>query len=258
MSELGLRFRGFQALLGKEVRRFSHVVAHSIGQPVVTTTLYFVVFGLGLGGRLRDVDGVPYVEFIVPGLVALAMVQAAFVSTSNCIFLMKTQGTFVDVLVAPLGWIEPLAAFTLASILRALLVGALTWVVATAFTGFGLAHPLWTVLFAVLVGATFGLVGLAAAIASDRFEQLSIVPTFFITPLTFLGGVFYSVSALPEPWGAISRANPITHMVEGLRYGMLGLDGGRVWMALAVTGGTLAASFAAATWMLATGYKLRS
>jgi ABC-2 type transport system permease protein len=249
---------GFQTLLAKETRRFLRVPGQTLAQPVVTTSLYFLVFGYALGGRVRELDGVPYVRFIVPGLIMLALIQNAFLNTASSLFIAKVQGTIVDLLVAPLGVADLVIAFTLAAVIRGLLVGGIVWLVAGLFTGLSVAHPLWMLTFAVLVAATFGLLGLAVAIWSDQFEQLNLIPTFIITPLTFLGGVFYSARMLPEPWAAITRANPILYMVEGLRYGVLGASNSSPWLGLAITGGLASVTLLLVCWMLATGYKLRS
>jgi len=249
---------GFRTLLVKEMRRFLRVPGQTLAQPVVTTALYFLVFGYALGGKVREVDGVSYDRFIVPGLILLGLSQNAFLNTSSSMFIAKMQGTIVDLLVAPLGVTDLVVAFTLAAVVRGLMVGAIVWIIAALFTGFDVAHPGWVLVFGVLVGATFGLVGLAVAIWSDKFEQLNIVPTFIITPLTFLGGVFYSAHMLPPPWSTICRANPVLYMVEGLRYGVVGVSASSPWLGLAVTGGIGALSLAIAVWMLATGYKLRS
>jgi ABC-2 type transport system permease protein len=248
---------GFRTLFNKEVRRFLKVPGQTVAQPVVTTSLYFLVFGYAVGTRVRDIDGVPYVRFIVPGLILLALIQNAFLNTSSSLFIAKIQGTVVDLLVAPLGVADLLAGFVLAAVARGLLVGGVVWLVSAAFTGFGLAHPLWVIVFAVLVAATFALVGLAVAIWSDKFEQLNIIPTFLITPLTFLGGVFFSPRMLQRPWSTITRANPVLYMVEGLRFGVVGVAGSSPWLGLLVTGILFAAALGIATWMLATGYKLR-
>jgi len=159
--------------------------------------------------------------------------------------------------VAPLSVGETLSAFTLAAIVRGLVVAAVVWLVAGIFTGFGVAHPLWVVVFSLLVAATFGLIGLAVAIWSDKFEQINLVPTFIITPLTFLGGVFYSAHMLPSPWSLLTRLNPVLYMVEGLRYGLLGVSSASPWTGLAVSSALALASGALTWWMLATGYKLR-
>src|SRR5262249_1716696 len=158
-----------------------------------------------LGGRVRELDGVPYVRFIVPGLIMLALIQNAFLNTSSSLFIAKLQGTIVDLLVAPLGVFDLIVGFTLAPVVRGLIVGVLVVAIPAIFTGFQVAHPGWVVTFGLLVSGTFGLLGLAVAIWSDKFEQLNLVPTFVITPLTFLGGVFYSVKMLPSPWNEITR-----------------------------------------------------
>jgi ABC-2 type transport system permease protein len=249
---------GLRTLFSKETRRFLRVPGQTLAQPVITTALYFLVFGFALGGRVREVDGVSYVRFIVPGLVMLSLIQNSFLNTASSMFIAKMQGTIIDLLVAPLSVAELMIAFTLSAVLRGVMVGSLVWLVAAVFTGFSVAHPLWVALFAVLVSLTFGLLGLAIAIWSDKFEQLNLIPTFVITPLTFLGGVFYSARMLPEPWAAITRVNPVLYMVEGLRYGLLDLAGPSPWLGLGITSGMAALAAAVVWWMLASGYKLRS
>jgi ABC-2 type transport system permease protein len=248
---------GFRTLLQKETRRFLRVPGQTLAQPVVTTALYFLVFGFALGGRVRELDGVSYVRFIVPGLVMLGLIQNAFLNTASSMFIAKVQGTIVDLLVAPLSTSEILGAFALAAVVRGVAVGGITWVVAAIFTGFEVAHPIWVVAFAFLVAFTFGVIGLAVAIWSDKFEQLNLIPTFIITPATFLGGVFYSARMLPEPWAAITRANPILYMVEGLRYGILGVAGTSPWLGAGITLLIAFASTGLTWWMLESGYKLR-
>ena len=247
---------GFRTLLAKETRRFLKVPGQTLAQPVVTTSLYFLVFGYALGGRVREVDGVPYLQFIVPGLVMLALIQNSFLNSASSMFIAKVQGTIVDLLVAPLGPLELVLAFTLGAVVRGFLVGGTVWIVGAVFTGVVAAHPLWMIAFAILVAATFGLLGLAVAIWSNQFEHLNIIPTFVITPLTFLGGVFYSAHMLPGIWAKVTRANPILYMVEGLRYGMLG-GAQAPWPGLALTAAIFSAALGLAWWMLASGYKLR-
>ena len=226
---------------------------------MITTALYFLVFGFALGGLVREVDGVRYVRFIVPGLVMLSLIQNAFLNTASSMFIAKMQGTIVDLLVAPLSPMELLGAFTLGGVVRGVLVGGIVWLVAAMFTGFSIAHPVWVIAFALLVAAEFALFGLIVAIWSDKFEQLNLIPTFVITPLTFLGGVFYSARMLPEPWAAITKLNPILYMVEGLRYGVLG-HVERVAVARArADAGADARRRPRVVWvMLARGYKLRA
>jgi len=249
---------GFKTLLTKETRRFLRVPGQTLAQPIVTTMLYFLVFGYALGGRVREVDGVPYTRFIVPGLMLLGLSQNAFLNTSSSMFIAKVQGTIVDLLVAPLSVTDLICAFTLAAVARGVLVGGIVWLISALFTGFEVSHPLWVLVFGTVVAATFGLVGLVVAIWSEKFEQLNIIPTFIITPLTFLGGVFYSAHMLPRPWSYVSRANPVLYMVEGLRYGVVGTASSSPWLGLAVTLVFGLASLSIAIWMLKTGYRLRS
>ncbi len=249
---------GFKTLLVKETRRFLKVPGQTVAQPVITTALYFLVFGFALGGLVRQVDGVSYVRFIVPGLVMLSLIQNSFLNTASSMFIAKMQGTIVDLLVAPLSPTELVTAFTLAAVVRGVLVAGIVWLVAALFTGFSIAHPAWVIAFALLVAAEFALFGLLVAIWSDKFEQLNLVPTFVITPLTFLGGVFYSARMLPEPWSSITRLNPILYMVEGLRYGILGRSDVSPWLGIGITLALTLASGSVVWVMLARGYKLRA
>lgn len=248
---------GFRTLLKKEISRFLKVPGQTLAQPVIMTSLYFLVFGFALGGRVRELDGIPYVRFIVPGLVMLGVIQNAFLNTASSLFIMKVQGTIVDLLVAPIGTAEILSAFVLGGIARGLMVGAIVWIVSGVFVGFHVAHPLFMIASIFVVAATFSCAGLVVAIWSEKFEQLNIVPTFVLTPLTFLGGVFYSVSLLPQPWSTITRLNPVLYMVDGLRYGLLGVESVPAGFGLALTAGFCLVAGGTAWWMLATGFRLR-
>jgi ABC-2 type transport system permease protein len=249
---------GFRTLLNKETRRFLRVPGQTLAQPVVTTTLYFLVFGYALGGRVREVDGVSYIRFIIPGLILLTVTQNAFLNTSSSMFIAKLQGTIVDLLIAPLGVADLLAAFLTAAVLRGFMTGALVWLIAGLFSSFAVAHPLWVLVYVTLIATAFAAIGLAVAIWSDKFEQLNVIPTFVLTPLTFLGGIFYSARMLPKPWDTVTRLNPILYMVEGLRFGFLGTSTSSPFLGLAITTGVAAIATILTVWMLATGYKLRS
>ena len=248
---------GLQTLFLKEVRRFLRVPGQTVLSPLVSTALYFVVFGYSLGGRVHSVDGQPYISFIVPGLVFLGIANNAFLNTSSSIFITKIQGTVVDLLAAPLQPMELLIGFVAGGMVRGLVVGVLTWLVAGFFTGFLLAYFAATISFLILVAYTFSALGLLAAIWAEKFEQINFFPTFVMLPLTFLGGVFYSVQSLPEPWRTVSLLNPMVYMVEGLRYGMLGHSA----LSPVLGSGILAALAVAATGLafqaLRTGYKLK-
>lgn len=249
---------GFQTLFNKEIRRFLRVPGQTLISPLITTTLYFLIFGISLGTELRQVHGVPYARFIVPGLVMLGVISNSFLNTSSSLFVSKIQGTVVDLLVAPISYVQTVAAFVLAAMARGILVGLAMWFVAALFTGFSVAHPLWALVFLVLVSAFFGALGLIVAIWADKFEQINLVPTFVITPLTFLGGVFYSVDRLPETFRTIAYANPILYMVEGLRYAVLGQSDVPPVIGLVLLSVLATVALVVAHRWLATGYRLRS
>ena len=248
---------GFRTLFVKEVRRFARVPGQTLLSPVITTVLYFVVFGWSLGGRLREVEGVPYARFIVPGLVALGVVSNAYSNTASSLFVMKLQGTIVDLLVSPLTYAEILWAFVAAGVVRGLLVGGVTWGVAGLFEGYGVAHPLVALALVLLAGILFAALGLITAIWASTFEQVNFIPTFFITPLTFLGGVFYSVEMLPPAFRRATLANPIFYMVDGVRFGMLGFSDASPWAGAALLATLATAAVGVAYSLLRSGYELR-
>ncbi len=248
---------GLRTLLAKEVRRFLRVPGQTLLSPLVTTTLYFVVFGWSLGARLQEVEGVPYARFIVPGLVTLGVVTNAYLNSASSLFVMKLQGTVVDLLVTPLSHAEVLAGFVAAAVLRGLLVGAVMWLVAGAFSGFHVAHPAFAVLLVLLAAVAFAALGVMTAIWAATFEQVNFFPTFVITPLTFLGGVFYSVRMLPPGLRTLTLANPVFYLVDGVRWGLVGISDASPLAGLAILVVLAAAALAGAYTMLATGYKLR-
>ncbi len=224
---------GARTLFLKEVRRFFRVPGQTLLTPVITTALYLVVFGSALGGRLREMDGVPYIAFITPGLVMLAVITNAYANASSSMFISKLQGTVVDILVAPLRYGEIVGAMVGASTVRALLVGAATFVVALLFQGgLSVAHPLLALLFPILTGIGLGSLGLFTGVWAEKFEHVNLVPAFLITPLTFLGGVFYDVSQLPQPFATLTRFNPVLYVVEGMRFAVLGTSSISPWVSL--------------------------
>ena len=249
---------GIRTLFEKEVRRFLRVPGQTLLSPLITTVLYFLVFGYSLGGRLREIDGVPYARFLLPGLVMLGLINNAFLNTSSSLFIMKLQGTLVDVLVTPLSYLELLGAFVAAACTRALLVGTLTWLTATLFLGPALPHPFIALLAALLVSISFASGGLIVALWADKFEQVNFIPTFVITPLTFLGGVFYAASMLPEKFHRLLLVNPIYYMIESMRYALLGSAGVSPLGGFAVLGFIAVAITGLALELLRRGYKLRA
>jgi ABC-2 type transport system permease protein len=246
-----------KTLLTKEVRRFLRVPGQTVLSPLISTTLYFIVFGYSISTRVHAVEGMPYLSFMVPGLIFLGIANNAFLNSSSSLFMTKMQGTVVDLLVAPLGPGELMAGFIGGAMVRGLVVGGLTWAVAAVFTPFSLQHALVAAYFLLLSSYVFSVLGMLTAIWAEKFEQINFFPTFVMMPLTFLGGVFYSVRELPAPWNHVSLFNPMVYMVDGVRYGLLGRSlfsptmGGGILLGVAVvaTGATYAA--------LRSGYKLR-
>jgi len=253
MSTIALK-----TLFLKEVRRFSKVWLQTVLSPLVTTSLYFLVFGVALGSRLREISGVPYIQFVVPGLVMMTMIRDSFLNTSSSLFQSKINGTITDILVAPIGALEMVLAYVGAAMIRAIIVGTLVYLVALSFTWFPLHDIGWTLFFTIFVTATLALLGMIAALWAEKFDHLAIFPNFVLLPLAFLGGVFYSIDLLPEPWNTVSRLNPLLYMVNGLRYGFLGVadvspitSAGVVLVSFLVVLGTASA-------LLRSGYNLRS
>lgn len=253
MSTIALK-----TLFVKEVRRFSKVWLQTVLSPLVTTSLYFLVFGVALGSRLREISGVPYIQFVVPGLVMMTMIRDAFLNTSSSLFQSKINGTITDLLVAPIGAFEMVFAYVGAAMLRSFITGALVYAVALTFTYFPLHHSGWAFFFSTFVTATLALLGMIAALWAQKFDHLSIFPNFVLLPLAFLGGVFYSISLLPEPWHTISLFNPLLYMVNGLRYGFLGVSDVTPESSAVVVLISFVTVLAVATGMLRSGYNLRS
>ncbi|HEX5750782.1 MAG TPA: ABC transporter permease [Archangium sp.] len=249
---------GMKSLLAKEVRRFMRVPGQTVLSPLISTSLYFLVFGYSLSGRVHEVEGVPYLQFIVPGLVFMGLANNAFLNSSSSLFITKIQGTVVDLLVAPLGPLELMAGFIGGAMVRGLMVGGLTWAVATLFTGFRLEHAPAALLFLLLSSYTFSVLGILAAVWAEKFEQINFFPTFVMLPLTFLGGIFYSVRELPSPWNHISLFNPMVYMVEGLRYGMLGQSGFSPLLGASILVAVALLATGVAWAALRSGYKLKA
>ncbi|HSN89886.1 MAG TPA: ABC transporter permease [Anaeromyxobacteraceae bacterium] len=248
---------GVRTLFAKEVRRFMRVPGQTVLSPLVTTTLYFVVFGWSLGARLREVEGVSYARFIVPGLVVLGALTNAYLNTASSLFVMKLQGTVVDLLVSPLSYGEILAGFLGAAVVRGMLVAGVMWSVAAVFTGFEIAHPVLAVGLLLLASLAFAALGLVTAIWATSFEQVNFFPTFLITPLTFLGGVFYSVEMLPAGLREFTFVNPVFYLVDGVRYGLLGLSDAAPAVGAALAAALAAGSVALAYAVLRSGWRLR-
>jgi ABC-2 type transport system permease protein len=248
---------GFQTLLRKEILRFWKVVFQTVAGPVVSTVLYLLVFSNALQGRVEAFPGVGYGEFLIPGLVMMAMLQNAFANASSSLVQSKVTGNIVFVLLPPLSVRELFAAYVGAAMARGLAVGAGVFAVTLLFALPRFAAPLWAAVFALLGCAILGTMGLIAGIWAEKFDQMAAVQSFVIAPATFLAGVFYSVHTLPPFWQAVSHLNPFFYIVDGFRYGFFGQSDVAPLASLAVVVLTLAAACAVALRMLHTGYRLR-
>ncbi len=214
---------GVWTLIKKELVRFVRVPIQTLGSPVVTSLLYFAVFGAAVGSRIGDMDGLSYAEFITPGLIMMNIIMVSFTGVGSGIMLAKIMNTLTDILVTPLSNLEIILGFTLASTIRTTVTATLIYLVALFFIPFQFAHFIYLITFAVLVAFVFSLLGLVMGVWAKDFEQMMVLPTFLITPLTFLGGVFYSTEMLSPLLQTISHWNPILYAINGLRYGFYGI-----------------------------------
>ena len=250
--------RGFYTLFAKEVRRFLKVVMQTVLTPVVTALLYLLVFGQALEAHVEVYPGVSYSAFLIPGLMMMSIIQNAFSNSSSSIIQSKMTGNIVFVLLAPIASWEFFLAFVLAAVVRGLLVALAVYVVAVLFIDLPLLAP-WAILsFAIIGSATLGALGVIAGVWADKYDQLAGFQNFFILPLSFLSGVFYSIEALPGMWQEVSRYNPFFYLIDGFRYGFFAQGDAQPWLSLLVSLGFLAAISLVALIMLQKGYKIRA
>ncbi len=249
---------GFRTLLAKEVLRFWKVSFQTVAAPVLTGVLYLLVFGHVLKDRLEVFPGVGYVEFLIPGLVMMSLLQNAFANSSSSLIQSKITGNLVFVLLPPISVREFFAAYVTAAMVRGLVVGVGVFAVTVWFAPPPFKAPLWIAAFALAGAAMLGVLGLIAGIVSEKFDQLAAFQNFVIMPATFLSGVFYSVHGLPPFWQAVSHLNPFFYVVDGFRYGFFAVADTNPWLSLAIVLAALAAASAVALAMLGRGYKIRS
>ncbi len=248
---------GFLTLLKKELVRFWKVAFQTIAAPVMTALLYLLVFGQALKDHVQVYPGISYIAFLVPGLVMMSVLQNAFANSSSSLIQSKMSGNVVFILLPPLSHYHMFFAYIGAAMVRGLVVGAGVMIVTVWFAGLHFVAPLWILVFAVLGSAILGALGLIAGIWAEKFDQISAFQNFFIMPLTFLSGVFYSVHSLPKFWQAVSHANPFFYMVDGFRYGFFGVSDVAPLISLAVVSVALLIVATICMALLKSGYKLR-
>ena len=253
-----LNLYGMLAIYRFEMARAMRTLWQSVVAPVLTTSLYFVVFGAAIGSRMAMVDGVPYGAVIVPGLMMLALFTQSISNASIGIFFPKFTGTVYEVLSAPVSAFEIVAAYVGAAATKSILLGLIILATASFFVEIRIQHPFWMVAFLLLTALTFSLFGFIIGVWAQNFEQLSFVPLLIVTPLTFLGGTFYSIDVLPPFWRALTLFNPLVYLINGFRWSFYGISDVAVGISLAMTLAFFVLCLAVVSWMFRTGYRLKS
>jgi ABC-2 type transport system permease protein len=253
-----MNVHAIRAIYHFEMARTFRTLMQSIASPVLSTALYFVVFGAAIGTRMGTVDGVRYGSFIVPGLMMLSILSESVSNASFGIYMPKWSGTIFELLSAPVSYVEVLIGYVGAAASKSVMLGILILVTARLCVPYHIAHPLWMATFLLLTAVTFSLFGFIIGLLAESFEQLQIVPLMILTPLTFLGGAFYSISMLPPLWQKITLFNPVVYLISGFRWSFFGVADVNVATSAAATLGFLALCVAVVSLIFRTGYKLKS
>ena len=247
-----------RAIYAFEMARTGRTLLQSIVTPVISTSLYFVVFGAAIGSRMADVSGVRYGAFIVPGLMMLSVLTESISNASFAIYFPKFTGTIYEILSAPVSHLEIVASYVGAAATKSLILGVLILATARVFVPFHIEHPVAMVMFLALTAVTFSLFGFILGIWASSFEQLQFVPMLVVMPLTFLGGSFYTISMLPPLWQKVALLNPVVYLISGFRWSFFGIGDVDIRISLAVIGVFLGGCFAVTAWIFRTGYRLKS
>ena len=253
-----MNIHAVRAIYGFEMARTRRTLLQSIVAPVISTSLYFVVFGAAIGSRISTVEDVPYGAFIVPGLIMLSLLTQSIANASFGIYFPRFSGTIYEILSAPVSPFEIVLGYVGAAATKSILLGAIILLTASLFVPLRIEHPVWMALFLVLTAATFSLFGFIIGLWADGFEKLQLVPLLVVTPLTFLGGSFYSVDMLPPAWRTVTLFNPVLYLVSGFRWSFFGQADVSVAASIAMTLAFLGGCLALVTWMFRTGYRLKS
>jgi ABC-2 type transport system permease protein len=253
-----MNVHAIRAIYRFEMARTWRTLLQSIVSPVISTSLYFVVFGAAIGSRITQIDGITYGAFIVPGLVMLSLLTQSVSNASFGIYFPKFTGTIYELLSAPVSYLEIVTSYVGAAATKSILLGLIILATAGLFVPLQVIHPVWMMLFLVLTAVTFSLFGFIIGIWADNFEKLQLVPLLIITPLTFLGGSFYSINMLPPVWKTISLFNPVVYLVSGFRWSFYGTADVSVAISLVMTALFLAIFLAIVAWIFRTGYRLKS
>jgi ABC-2 type transport system permease protein len=241
-----------------ELARTWRTLLQSVAAPVISTSLYFVVFGSAIGSRMIEIDGISYGAFIVPGLIMLSLLTESISNASFGIYMPKFSGTIYEVLSAPVSYVEILAGYVGAAATKSIILGLIMLVTARLFVDFTIVHPLWMTVFLVLTSVTFSLFGFIIGVWADGFEKLQLVPMLIVTPLTFLGGSFYSIKMLPPLWRTITLFNPVVYLISGFRWSFFGTSDVSVGVSLGMTLAFMALCLTLVWWIFKTGYRLKT
>lgn len=253
-----LNIHAIKAIYVHELARFFRTLGQSIASPVLSTSLYFIVFGSAIGNRMQDIDGLSYGAFIVPGLALMTILTESVSNSSFGIYMPKFAGTIYEILSAPISAFEIVIGFVGAAATKSLVIGTVILVTARFFVDYHIEHPVWMLAFLLLTSITFSLFGFIIGLWADGFEKLQVIPMMVIMPLTFLGGSFYSIHMLPGIWKNIALANPIVYLVSGFRWSFYGVSDVGVGLSLAMVAVFMLLCLAAIWWIFRTGYKLKA
>ena len=252
-----LNYYGIRAIYLFELARTRRTLMQSIIAPVISTSLYFIVFGSAIGSRITEMEGISYGAFIVPGLVMLSLLTQSISNASFGIYFPKFSGTIYELLSAPLSPFEIILSYVGAAATKSIFLGVVILITAAFFVPLRIDHPIWMLIYLILTSVTFSLIGFIIGIWADGFEKLQVVPLLIITPLTFLGGSFYSISVLPPFWQNIALLNPVVYLISGFRWSFYSIEDVNLWLSLGMTLSFLAISIATVVWIFKTGYRLK-
>ena len=253
-----MNFHAIKAIYYFEMARTGRTLLQSIVSPVISTSLYFVVFGAAIGSRITEIEGVPYGAFIVPGLIMMMLLTQSVTNASFGIYFPRFVGTIYEILSAPVSYVEIVIGYVGAAATKSIILGLIILATAWLFVPLRIAHPFWMLAFLVLTAVTFSLFGFIIGIWADGFEKLQLIPLLILTPLTFLGGSFYSINVLPPFWQTVSLFNPVVYLISGFRWSFFEVADVNVGISLAMTLVFLALCLAAIAWIFRTGYRLKN